>query len=510
MRTRANIVALAERWLNPPKLWCRTKLNCLRFAGNRLSTKGFALLFALLPMKLLWAQTSPVTPDRPWHGAQEVSLAREVRQYTQTSLAPGAGKTYDFAELVDFAEQHNPQTRVAWQNAKAQAAVLGIARSELYPALTVAALAGVDRSEAFLGAQFFRQTVGDFQAALDLNYTVLDFGARRGRINAAEADALAANFAFNDAHRNVIYAVEQGYYQLLNAIGQEDAAEVSLSNAKAVQQAAEERLKNGLATLPDVLEAQSATAQAEYELQAALGAEEIARGNLATALGISPTTGIGVQPLEELSIPNSLGDTVESAINRAFAQRPDLLQHVAEIRAGNAKVKEARAAYYPSLDVDVGPIAQSQYGLQQTLPWANTAGLVGGARFNLKWIVLDGGARRNRVAEAGARVNEAEAQVDVTRDQIANQVWAAYSNLNTAFRQRQASEKLLEASLQSYEAALESYKYGLRNLLDVTAAERTLAEARSTDVLARTQVLSSLADFAFRTGDSVQPNARRP
>ena len=44
---------------------------------------------------------------------------------------------------------------------------------------------------------------------------------------------------------------------LLNAMGQEAAARASLANAQAVQQAAEERLHNGLATLPDVLEARS-------------------------------------------------------------------------------------------------------------------------------------------------------------------------------------------------------------------------------------------------------------
>jgi len=43
----------------------------------------------------------------------------------------------------------------------------------------------------------------------------------------------------------------------------------------------------------------------------------------------------------------------------------------------------------------------------------------------------------------------------------------------------------------------------------VTAAQRTLAQARSTDVLARTQVLTSLADLAFRTANSLQPNASR-
>jgi len=63
----------------------------------------------------------------------------------------------------------------------------------------------------------------------------------------------------------------------------------NLSNAQAVQQAGEERLNHGLATLPDLLEARSATAQAEYELQAVLGAEEIAHGNLATALGHDST-----------------------------------------------------------------------------------------------------------------------------------------------------------------------------------------------------------------------------
>jgi len=47
-------------------------------------------------------------------------------------------------------------------------------------------------------------------------------------------------------------------------------------------------------------------------------------------------------------------------------------------------------------------------------------------------------------------------------------------------------------------------------LLDVTAAQRTLAQARSADVQARTQVLTSLADLAFRTGDSIQPSAPRP
>ena len=276
-----------------------------------------------------------------------------------------------------------------------------------------------------------------------------------------------------------------------------------------MQQAAEERLNNGLATLPDVLEARSATAQADYELQAVLGNEEIARGNLTTVLGASPTNTIRVQPLTNLPIPASISDTVEQAIDRALANRPDLLEQVAEVRAGKATVKEARAAFYPSLTFSGGPVAQSLYGLQQTQPWGHTAGLVGGLGMNLNWTVFDGGARKNKLAQARADLKATQAEVSVVHDQISDQVWTAYSNLNTAFRQRQAAIALLEAASQSYSAALESYNYGLRNLLDVTAAQRTLAQARSTDVTARMQVLTSLADLAFRTADSIQPNVKK-
>ena len=123
---------------------------------------------------------------------------------------------------------------------------------------------------------------------------------------------------------------------------------------------------------------------------------------------------------------------------------------------------------------------------------------------------FDGGARKNNVAKAEANVRAAEAQAKAARDEIANQVWAAYSNLNTASRQRQAATALLQAASQSYDSALESYNYGLRNFLDVTSAQRALARARSEDVSARTQVLTALADLAFRTGDSISPDARKP
>src|ERR1700682_596771 len=227
--------------------------------------RSASIIVFLTAVSRLFAQAPPISPDGPWHSSDERQIITDARRFHPPALRIESDRIFSLAELIDLAEARNPETRVAWENARAQAAVLGIARSELYPTLAAVALSGVDRSEVPLGSQFYRQTVPVFEASLELNYTIFDFGARRGRIAAESARVLAANFAFNDIHRKLIYQVQQAYYRLLNASGQEGAAMASLANAQAVKQAGEERLHNGVATLPDVLEARSATAQAQYD-----------------------------------------------------------------------------------------------------------------------------------------------------------------------------------------------------------------------------------------------------
>jgi outer membrane protein len=454
-------------------------------------------------------QVAPASPDHPWHSSEEREFTRGAGSFRYPAFPMDPAKTYSLPELIDLAETQNPETRVAWERARAQAESLGIARSELYPALAVTALSQINSGETLFGTSFYRQTVGNFEGGLELNYTVFDFGARSGRISAAKAEVLAANFAFNNTHRRIIYQVEQSYYRLLNDAGQIDAAESSLTNALTVQRAAEDRLNHGLATMPDVLEARSAAAQAEYELQAVQGAEEIARGNLAKALGIFPTVSLHEKPLDQLPIPDSISESVDAALDRAFAQRPDLMQQLAEVRSANARVREARAAFYPTLSLNASGGGQSLYGLQQSLPWVHTTDLAGAAGLSLTWSLFDGGARRSKLAKANADAQASDARARASRDRVAEEVWTAYSNLRTAFRERQSALALLAAADQSYAAALESYNHGVRNLLDVTAAQRTLAQARSTDILARTAVLSALAELAFQTGNSIQANARR-
>ena len=467
------------------------------------------LLVLLLIAAPAFAQSAPPSPNRPWTaGRDDLRVLAEPWRGEAFRFDPA--RAYSLAELIDLAQTHNPDTRLAWERARVQAAALGIARSELYPTLTAAALARADRSDVLSQNTFHREQIRSAALAFDLTYMVLDFGGRAGRIDSARAGTLATNFAFNDTHRQIIFQVSDAYYRLLNASGQEDAARASVANAEAVQHAAEERLQNGLATLPDVLEARSAAAQADYILQATLGTRDIALGNLAMALGAMPSTDLHVQPLSEVVQPDSIGTSVDEAINRAVAQRPDFMQQIAEIRSADARTREARAAFYPTLTVRAQPSPQLLRGLQPPFPWAHADGVLGGVALNLAWTVFDGGARSRTLAETQADAGAARARAASTRDQIANDVWAAYSQFTTALRRRQAASALLDSAGQSYAAALESYNLGLRSLLDVAAAQRTLAEARSADVLARTQALSALASLAFQTGDSIQSAPRTP
>src|SRR5260370_23614734 len=136
-------------------------------------------LMAVIPV---FSQSLPPSPDRPWHSADERQIVSEGNHFRRSAFRIEPDKTYSLPESIDLAEAHNPETRVAWGSARAQAAALGIARSELYPALSAVALSGVNRAEVPLGSQFYRQTVPEFEASLELTYTIFDFGARRGRI----------------------------------------------------------------------------------------------------------------------------------------------------------------------------------------------------------------------------------------------------------------------------------------------------------------------------------------
>lgn len=467
------------------------------FRGSRIVRLSVLSLVSVFSM--FGRAQAPSTSASPWNPPHSLHLGEFAGE--EAPFYFDAAHPLTLAGLIDIGEQRNPETRVAWQQAKRLAAAEGIARAALFPTLTGLVLSQTTRAGLLINSTFVRQTVGSFAPALELDYTVFDFNERLDALRAARYDLFATNFAFNNTHLSVIYSVTEKYFDLLNSMGLVEAARANLRNAETVSQQVDARLVNGLATQPDALEARAAAAQAQYELSSLQGAESEAQAHLATTLRLHAGTPLSVVPLEHLVQPTYLADTAARATARALANRPDLLQQEARIRAAEEQIRAARTNYLPSVSFS-GEIDHSRsYGQQDLLPDAYFSLGDWNAKLNLKWTLFDGGLRRSQVAEATAEKHAAEAALDEKHDRIEDEVWTAYTDVQTAFAQQASAEALLVAAQSSYSAATEAYGDGVRTLVDVVAAERTLAQARSEEVTARTGLLKKMATLAFRTAD---------
>ena len=89
------------------------------------------MLFASA-LRCVCAQSAPQAPGTVWHGKGEQALQRELAAQHEPVFSVDSNKIYTLSELIDLAEQHNPETRVAWEAAKTRADSLGVARSALY------------------------------------------------------------------------------------------------------------------------------------------------------------------------------------------------------------------------------------------------------------------------------------------------------------------------------------------------------------------------------------------
>lgn len=413
---------------------------------------------------------------------------------------------YSLSELIDIGEHNNPQTRIAWERAKQSANQLGMEKSEYYPLLAGAALFSDQRvinpfPEPLVPRGYTMVEVPLVEPEVTLEYLLLDFGGRNARVDAAKAQALAAGAQFIKANQDVAYTISSNYYALVTAQERLQAAADILKTAQTTQDAAEARLANGRATMPDVLNARAETAQATFDLEAADGDEKIARVTLAEAIGVEPSPDISIDAKRNAPLPTALTLPIDQLIARALADRPDLMAQMLEIRRADDEVRAAKSAYLPKISLS-GSAAQAsvwpsadfgKLGYASEPTWS--------AALNIEWTIFDGGVRKNRKALAESEKRQAVDELRDKRDQAQREVWSSYIAFRTALRQEEAAVALLSAADTSYSASLDAYKYGVKNLVDVVTAEKQLALARLSSVTARSRVLTEAVRLESVTGN---------
>jgi len=417
------------------------------------------------------------------------------------------GHIYDLSELIDIAETSSPEGRIAWTNAKRALEKVGVDQALYLPLLTFAAQGGDTRlifpfpmPLAPRGYVTVEEPLA--QAQLELQYSLLDF-SRKSRLEGSKALEIASTLQLSRVHQAVAYNTAIQFYRVQQAAGQLDAAMTTLQTAETVQQSTESQFDHGLATLPDVQNAQAGAAEARYNLTTAKAEVEKSKLALTEAIGIEPTVSIEIASQSTAVPAEPFEHSVEKLIHIAWRSRPDLLAKAQEVRSAREAYTTAHASYMPSVSLKAAG--------GQTAIWATADfGQLGPADIptwsvsaNLRWDVFNG-ARRHEINSALAEQQAAAEQQRASQDAVTRQVWDAYVDYRTALEQERSAQSFLISAQTSYDSSLDAFNYGVRSLVDVVQAERQLAQARLAVVDALAHRQQSEVGIIYATGSLLQ------
>jgi outer membrane protein len=402
-----------------------------------------------------------------------------------------AGRVLSLVDIVEIALRNNPETAAAWAQARSAAAAYGSKQGAYYP--QIGASAGMNR--------IYGQSLGsptsdherNYSATVQLNWLIFDFGKREAAIDETLEALIAADWSHNTTIQNVILAVKQAYYGYVTAKALVEAQEVTYKEAERNLDAARERHRVGVATIADVLQAQTALAQAKLALDSLGGQIQTTRGTLATAMGLPADTPYDIEiPKQEVPLNETL-EKVDAYLAQAEKQRPDLAAARAQARKAEVHVRTVQAQRYPSIN------GTANWGRTYYDTAGSSTDNYGGA-IQLSVPIFTGFSQHYDVMQAQADEKAALAVLDSTEQQVVLQVWTSYYNLKTAEQRVKTSEDLLKSATESYQVALGRYKAGVGTILDLLSAQSALQSARAQRVQATSDWFVSFAQLAHDTG----------
>jgi outer membrane protein len=460
---------------------------------------------------------APPVASQPWappvHTAQESAIPAAERVPDRVPQPPPAtgptgAPTYDLAQLIEIALANNPQTRGAWERARAAAAAYGASRAAYYPTVTVNSPAGYTRQIDELPNATAVSKEWYAAPTLQLTYRLLDFGRRDADDELARQQLAAANFAFNRELQTVVFTTQRAFYALAAAKAGVSAAEETLKLTKTDHDVAQQRVGLGLATQPELLLSRARVAQADYDLANAQLFVRQGQANLALAIGVAANASFDIESLQSQQVPQSFGREVDQLIAEAVRRRPDLAAQVATLNSRQAGIDRARAAFYPTVDALAsygeqlwnfqfgGPLTRKPIQPQYT------------GQLTLSWDLFTGFQRLNQLRQAEAERAAAAAALQAGELSAIAEVWRAYYEFVSTQKKYAYAQALLTASQESYAANLDTYTQGLSTIVELLTAERDLANARFTLIQSTADLLTASAAVAYAMGAIEMP--RRP
>ncbi len=418
------------------------------------------------------AYSVPSTPEAQVVGWQQFFQSDELRGLIQDAL------------------DNNRDYRVAALNIERAQALYRIQRSDLLPSINASGSGASQRLPADLGTSGLAQTTHTYSSGVGFTSYELDLF---GRVRSLNQQALETYFSTIEAKRSaklaLIAEVAAAYYQLQADQQLLAVAQHALENQQQSYSLVRSSYDHEVATELDLTQAESTVRTAESAKARYRRLVEQDKNALVLLVGKPlPAKAFTAIELDALTLRDELPAGMPSELLTA---RPDILSAEHQLKAANANVGAARAAFFPSISLTASAGSAS----------AQLGDLFAGGQGTWSFIP----SINIPIFNHGRN----QANLDAARIQTSIEVANYQKTIQTAFRevsdglvaksylemQIDAEHKRVLANSKSYALADSRYREGVDTFLNTLDAQRNLFSAEQdliTIKLARINNLISL------------------
>ncbi|WFS17236.1 efflux transporter outer membrane subunit [Pseudomonas sp. 905_Psudmo1] len=405
----------------------------------------------------------------------------------------------DLRRAVDTALNNNRSLRQALLDIEAARAQYRIQRADRLPSLNANVSGNRQRLPADQSQTGRSEVTSVYQVGLGLaEYEVDLFGRVRNLSESALETYLATEQATRATQISLIAEVIQAYLTRDGALRRKALVEQTLDSRLASLELVSRRREVGAATALDYQEAVGLAEQARAERESTERQLRQADNALALLLG-TPDTGrlLPSTPRDELMV---LQDIAPGTSSELIERRPDILASEHRLKARNADIGAARAAFFPRITL-TGSVGSSSTELSGLFE--------GGSRAwsfapTLSLPIFAGGRNRANLDLAEVRQDAAVADYEGTIQTAFREVADALAATDTLRREEAARRALAESSRAAEALAEARYRGGVDDHLRYLDAQRSSFNDQTTLIQISTERQLALADLFRALGGGWQ------
>ena len=399
--------------------------------------------------------------------------------------------------LIEAALANNRDLKSAALRIEEARALYNIQSADLLPNVNLGASASRARSLSAAGnGQAFVST--NYQVGLSLASFELDFFGRVRSLNdAALAQFLATGEARQSVQISLIASVAQAYLTERGFAEQLALAQSTTEGRQKAFDLAKQRFDVGASSALDLRLAETLVLSSRVTTTTLARQRAQAQNALTLLVGQSPTT---LPPTRTLSSEKIITGIPAGLPSDLLTNRPDIRAAEQRLRAANANIGAARAAFFPriSLTAGLGTASNALSGLFD----AGSGTWSFGPQLLLP--IFDAGRNQANLSLAQVRTNLAVADYEKTIQVAFREVADALVARGTLEEQIVAQQAFLDATADRLRLADLRYQNGVSSSLDVLDAQRELFNAQQALVQVRLQRLTNAIDLYRSLGGGIR------